>query len=240
MILAAGLGTRLRPITNKIPKALVEINGVTLLEILIKKLIKFHITDIIVNTHHHAEQIEEFLKKKINFGINVEISNEIDLLDTGGGIKKASWFFNNQESFIVHNVDIISDIDFRDLIDFHNSSKALATLAVSKRESDRYFLFDSNDTLAGWMNVKTGEKIISRDISKGIDQYAFSGIHIVSPIIFDHFDKEEAFSIIKTYLRLAKSFKINAYKFKSDNWFDVGNIDDLNYIRQAVDKIHLS
>jgi len=153
MILAAGLGTRLRPLTDNIPKALVEINGRTLLEITIERLKSFGITEIIVNTHHHAEKIAAFLKSKNNFAIRVELSREDDLLlDTGGGLKKAAWFFQEgkpDEPFLLHNVDVLTTIDFRQMLEAHKKSSALATLAVQQRPSSRQLLFDQNNLLAG-------------------------------------------------------------------------------------------
>jgi len=153
MILAAGLGTRLRPLTDNIPKALVELNGRTLLEIAIERLKSFGVTEIIVNVHHHAEKIAAFLHSKNNFGIRVELSREDDLLlDTGGGLKKAAWFFqdeNSDEPFLLHNVDVLTTTDFRQMLAAHKKSSALATLAVQERPSSRQLLFDQNNLLAG-------------------------------------------------------------------------------------------
>jgi len=155
MILAAGLGTRLRPLTDNNPKALVELNGRTLLEITIERLKSFGVTEIIVNVHHHAEKIAAFLKSKNNFGIRIELSREDDLLlDTGGGLKKAAWFFledpkNLDEPFLLHNVDVLTTIDFRQMLAAHKKSSALATLAVQQRPSSRQLLFDDNGLLCG-------------------------------------------------------------------------------------------
>lgn len=153
MILAAGLGTRLRPLTDNIPKALVELKGRTLLEITINRLKSFGVTEFIVNAHHHAEKIVSFLQAKNNFGVRIELSREDDLLlDTGGGLKKASWFFqegNSQEPFVLHNVDVLSSIDLRQMLEAHKSFSSLATLAVMQRPSSRQLLFDQNNLLAG-------------------------------------------------------------------------------------------
>jgi len=153
MILAAGLGTRLRPLTDSIPKALVELNGRTLLEITIDRLKSFGITEIIVNVHHHAEKIAVFLKSKNNFGLRIELSREDELLlDTGGGLKKAAWFFqegNSGEPFLLHNVDVLTNIDFHQMLAAHKKTSALATLAVQQRPSSRQLLFDQNNLLAG-------------------------------------------------------------------------------------------
>ncbi|HLK05584.1 MAG TPA: nucleotidyltransferase family protein [Candidatus Acidoferrum sp.] len=153
MILAAGLGTRLRPLTDTIPKALVELNGRTLLEITITRLKSFGVAEFIVNVHHHAEKIVSFLESKNNFGVRIELSREDDLLlDTGGGLKKAAWFFlegNSSEPFFLHNVDVLSSIDLNQMLDAHKNSGALATLAVQQRKSSRQLLFDENNLLVG-------------------------------------------------------------------------------------------
>src|SRR5229473_1285608 len=153
MILAAGLGTRLRPLTDNIPKALVELNGRTLLEITIERLKSFGVTETIVNVHHLAEKVAAFLKSKTNFGIRIELSREDDLLlDTGGGLKKAAWFFqeeNSAEPFLLHNVDVLTTIDFRQMLEAHKKSSALATLAVQQRPSSRQLLFDDKGFLCG-------------------------------------------------------------------------------------------
>src|SRR5882724_8194141 len=151
MILAAGLGTRLRPLTDNIPKALVELNGRTLLEITIERLKSFGATEVIINVHHHAEQLAAFVKSKNNFGLRIELSREDDLLlDTGGGLKKATWFFqegNSLEPFLLHNVDVLSNIDFHQMLDGHKKTAALATLAVQQRPSSRQLLFDDHGLL---------------------------------------------------------------------------------------------
>ncbi|MDR2853752.1 MAG: NTP transferase domain-containing protein, partial [Prevotellaceae bacterium] len=154
LIFAAGLGTRLQPFTNTMPKALVPIGGKPLLEHIILKLKHSGFDEIIINIHHFGEQIIDFLQNKNHFGIRIEISDERDiLLNTGGGIRKTQWFFNDNAPFLVHNVDILSNIDLRNLYDNHLKNSALATLAVSERATQRYFLFDTQNTLHGWTNV---------------------------------------------------------------------------------------
>src|SRR6516164_7912851 len=167
MILAAGLGTRLRPLTNDRPKALVEVAGHTLLEITIARLKQFGVREIIINTHHFAGMMVDYLKSKNNFGMRVEISQEDVLLDTGGGLKKAAWFFlensgRTNEPFLLHNVDVISTIDFGAMLRQHNESGALATLAVQKRETSRYLLFDGQSHLCGRRIVKTNQDELAR------------------------------------------------------------------------------
>ncbi|MCF8297025.1 MAG: nucleotidyltransferase family protein [Saprospiraceae bacterium] len=238
MIFAAGLGTRLQPITNNIPKALVELKGTPLLEIVIKKLISFGFDEIIVNVHHFADLVTDFLKTKNNFGIKIEISYEQDLLlDTGGGLKKASWFFNDSKPFLVYNVDVLSDIDLQDFYNFHIQSKSLATLAVRNRETSRYLLFNKENILCGWKNIKTGEIILARSNEKNLTPIAFSGIQIIDPKIFKFINQDGKFSIINSYLELAKKHKISAYNHDDTIWMDLGKIENLIEAEKLIDKI---
>lgn len=231
MIFAAGRGTRLKPITNNIPKALVEINHTALIEILIKKLIKAGISDIVINVHHFANQIIEFLNNKQNFGVNISISDESDLLrDTGGGLKYAQELLLSDEPVLIHNVDVITDIDLYDFINIHKKSGALATLAVRKRNTKRYLLFDNEHTLCGWKNISTGEIIRARSPHKSLIPLAFSGIHIVQPNIFEYICEEGVFSIIKLYLRLAEKHLIKGYVHSDTFWDDIGKMQQLKEI----------
>ena len=158
MIFAAGLGTRLRPITDSIPKALVPVAGKTLLEHVIEKLSNEGFDELIINVHHHAEKIIDFLAEHHNFGLHIEISDEREmLLDTGGGIRKAAEFFNDGKPFLIHNVDILSNANLKALYEKHIASDNIATLLVKDRETSRYLLFNEEQRLQGWMNVKTGE-----------------------------------------------------------------------------------
>lgn len=223
MIFAAGLGTRLKPLTDNIPKALVQLEGIPLLEHVITKLITIGINEVIINVHHHAEKIIDFLKSKNNFNIRIEISNEIDLLlDTGGGLKKAAWFFNDGHPFLVHNVDVISDIDLENLYISHIQSNALATIAVRNRPTNRYFLFDSNLNLGGWENRASGEKRITKKSSEKMTPLAFSGIQIISPRIFDLMTEDGKFSITNTYLSLSTYNIIKGYRHDTGSWIDMG------------------
>ncbi|MDO9258044.1 MAG: nucleotidyltransferase family protein [Bacteroidales bacterium] len=240
MIFAAGLGTRLKPYTETMPKALVPVAGIPMLEILIKHLLKNGINEILINVHHFAAQVTEFLKLNNNFGANITISNEEDLLlDTGGGLKKAAWFFNDQQPFLVHNVDVISDIDYKEMFDFHNSNKALATLAVSNRTTSRYFLFDNQIQLCGWENMKTGEIRMARADSQNLTRFAFSGIHIIDPAIFNFMDRDGKFSIVDTYLGLASSHKIIGFKHNPENWVDMGKPEELQKAEIILKKLYL-
>ena len=228
IILAAGFGTRLKPITEKKPKALVEINGKTLLQLTIERFKLFGINDIIVNVHHFAQDVIDYLNINKNFGVNVSISNERDLLlDTGGGIKNASWFFDSDSPFFVHNVDIISGIDLKEFYKKHVESKVLVSLAVRERESSRYLLFDKNDTLCGWKNVKTGEEIRARIPDGELHQLAFSGIQIMDPAIINYMPDEKVFSVIDLLLNLAPNYLIKAYRHNDTFWIDVGKKENL-------------
>ncbi|MCX6168877.1 MAG: nucleotidyltransferase family protein [Ignavibacteriales bacterium] len=228
LILAAGLGTRLQPLTDKIPKALVEINGITLLEITIKRLITAGFKRIIINVHHFADQIINFIEEKNKFGIEIEISDERELLlDTGGGLKEASWFFGNGKPFLIHNVDILTDIDLSDLYNDHLSSNSIVTLAVQKRKSSRYFLFDEEKYLCGWENVKTNERKMSRESNGELTQLAFSGIHIADPSMFKLMPSEKVFSIVDFYLSIASQNRISYFDHSNSLFIDLGKKENL-------------
>jgi mannose-1-phosphate guanylyltransferase len=234
MILAAGLGTRLRPLTDHRPKALVEVGGRTLLEIALSRLSSFGIREVIVNVHHFADMIVDYLKANAGFGMRVEISREEVLLDTGGGLKKAADFFlrnsSSEEPFILHNVDVISTIDLRRMTQFHAENRALATLAVQQRETTRYLLFDEQLQLCGRKTGPDGESELVRP-SQQAKALAFSGIHVISPRLFSLMTEEGVFSIIEPYLRLAaRGEKILAFRSDEYQWRDLGRLDD---IRQA-------
>jgi len=226
IILAAGLGTRLKPLTDNKPKALVEIKGKTLLEIAISKLKKEGFTDIIINVHHFANKIIDFLKKNNNFNINISISDETKmLLDTGGGIYHAKWFFENEKVFLVYNVDIISDVNLKELYDIHIQTNAIATLAVKNRETSRQLLFDTENNLCKWKNIITGEEKIARKTNSKLKPFAFSGIHVLSTKIFDLIEEKGCFSIIDVYLRLAKDYDIKSYNHNNTSWSDMGKYE---------------
>jgi NDP-sugar pyrophosphorylase family protein len=237
MILAAGLGTRLRPLTNQRPKALVEINGRTLLEITISRLRAFGATEIIVNVHHHANQVVDYLRVKNNFGLRIEISHEEILLDTGGGLKKAAWFFLENpaqvdEPFLLHNVDVISTIDLAAMLQFHKEHRALATLAVQHRESSRQLLFNDHNQLLGRDSSPnappgTHPALAARHLPLPVS-LAFSGIHVISPRLLPLLTEDGIFSIIDAYLRLsAQNEKILAFRSDQFYWRDLGRPADL-------------
>jgi len=236
MVLAAGLGTRLRPLTNDRPKALVEIGGRTLLEITLTRLASFGVHEVIVNVHHFADLVVQYLRANSNFGLEMEISREEVLLDTGGGLKKAGWFFlqdpaRMDEPFLLHNVDVISTIDLHALLKVHQGKNALASLAVHQRESSRQLLFSPEGELAGrWINGEDPEFVRP---TPNLQAFAFSGIHAVSPRLLPKMTEEGVFSIIETYLRLAKQGeKVLAFPADEYSWRDLGRLEDL----QEADK----
>jgi NDP-sugar pyrophosphorylase family protein len=227
MVLAAGLGTRLRPLTDHRPKALVEVAGRKLLEITLTRLRSFGVTAAIVNVHHFADMVVDYLKAHNNFGMRIEVSREDVLLDTGGGLKKAAWFFledprNETEPFLLHNVDVISSIDLRRMIQVHEKSKSLATLAVQKRESSRQLLFDEQGKLCGRRaGLDRAPEILHPAIN--LQPLAFSGIHVISPQLLNMITEDGVFSIIDTYLRLARKDEIiSAFRADEYYWRDLG------------------
>jgi MurNAc alpha-1-phosphate uridylyltransferase len=228
MIFAAGLGTRLKPYTGQMPKALVPVAGKPMLEHVILRLKAFGIKDIIINVHHFADQVIEFIHNNDDFDIHIEISHEDEiLLETGGGLKKASWFFEDGSPFILHNVDVLSNIDFSQMLAYHQTRQALATLAVSERVSSRYFLFNSEMRLCGWKHIGKDETKISFDPGYDPKGYAFSGIHIIDPKIFKKIREKGRFSLVDVYLRLASEFPIYGFTHSSRDWIDMGRPDDL-------------
>jgi len=228
MIFAAGLGTRLKHLTEHTPKALVKVGKITLLEHVIMKLKQSGVEEIIINVHHFPLQIINFIMENDFFGIEISFSIENDkLLDTGGGLKKASWFFNDNKPFFIHNVDVISDINLQEMYDFHCQENAIATLAVRNRITQRYFLFDEKNYLCGRENLKTNERIIIPNSSSKseLHRLAFSGIHVVSPQIFEFMPQKDVFPITDLYLNIPN--KILAYQHDYSKWADMGKIEDI-------------
>ena len=232
MILAAGLGTRLRPLTNDRPKALVEVAGRTLLEITVARLRTFGVREVIVNVHHFADMVTDYLKKNDNFGMRIEISHEDELLDTGGGLKKAGWFFledsaERDEPFILHNVDVISTIDLGRMVQFHKERQALATLAVQERETSRYLLFDEQGQLCGRRAGRDGTPELVRRCQQ-IEALAFSGVHVISPRLLSMMTEDGVFSIVPAYLRLAaRGEKILSFRADEYYWLDLGRPENV-------------
>jgi len=248
MILAAGLGTRLRPLTDDRPKALVTVAGRTLLEMTLSRLRSFGVNEVIVNAHHYAEQIVDYLETNRNFGMRIEISREDALLDTGGGLKKAAWFFleagaDSAEPFLVHNVDVLSTVDLAAMVRYHEEQNALVILAVQNREASRYLFFDGQNQLCGPRGgslplaealkaaqsetylIKTSLAPPARDVQA----LAFCGIHVLSPRIFPMFQEAGTFSVINAYLRLAAlGEKILCFHADDSYWRDLGRPENLS------------
>lgn len=227
-ILAAGLGSRLGELTSNKPKALVQINGQELLGLLITHLKNKGYNEFLVNIHHHSQLVLDYLQENNNFNVQIQMSDEREeLLDTGGAILKARHFFKGTEPVLIHNVDIISEIDFDLLRDYHVINKSLATLCVRSRNSDRALLFNSNMLLKGWMNKKNNDfKWVDSAISK-FEPLAYNGIYLASPDFPDHLQHSGKFSIIDAWLSMAKSQRIKGYLDKSENWYDLGTPEKL-------------
>ncbi len=245
MIFAAGLGTRLKPLTDNTPKALITINGKPLLQIVIEKLIYYGFDEIIINVHHFPDQIIDFLNKNNNFKIRIEISDERnELLDTGGGILNAKWFFDDGKPFLVHNVDILSNIDLKALYNQHIISNSAATLVVSERNTFRYLLFDNTLQLKAWVNEKTGEtKPTKFEKIESYKKLAFSGIQVLSPAIFEKMQNNESkFSIMDFYLSTANSQRISAFIPQNYRMMDVGKLEMLDdaelFIKALSSELH--
>jgi mannose-1-phosphate guanylyltransferase len=236
MILVAGLGTRLRPLTDDRPKALVEVAGRTLLEITLSRLSAFGIRDVIINVHHFADKIVDYLKAHKNFGMRIESSREDMLLDTGGGLKKAGWFFLEDsaadEPFILHNVDVLSMIDLRRMVRVHLEKKALATLAAQQRDSSRLLLFDESLRLCGRRAGRDLEPEIVCP-SANLRPLAFCGVHVISPRFLRMMQEDGVFSIIDSYLRLAaRGESILGFPADEYYWRDVGKLEQ---VQQAAE-----
>jgi mannose-1-phosphate guanylyltransferase len=240
MILAAGLGTRLRPLTDDRPKALVEVAGHTLLEITLRRLRQFGVREVIVNVHHFADRVVDYLKKNGNFGMRIEVSREEALLDTGGGLKKAAWFFQEEsgadEPFLLHNVDVISAIDLHRMLGFHRQNQALVTLAVQERETSRYLLFDEQNQLCGRRAGSDQEPEIARP-SAHMQARAFSGVHVISPRLLSMLEEQGAFSIIASYLRLAgQGEKLLAFPADEYYWRDLGRPENVAQAARDIER----
>lgn len=236
MVFAAGLGTRLYPLTQDRPKALVEIHGQTLLETVIHKICDAGIHDIVVNVHHFSELMKDFINTH-SFDANIRISDETDLLlDTAGGLKFAEPLLQQADHILLHNVDILSNINLNNLINSHLQSNASATLAVRERKTSRYLLFDrSTMRLGGWENTKTGEKRIVTPMKEEI-KLGFSGIHVVKRDILQYIPEGEKLSMTPLYLDLAEKHLIQGYLHQEDEWMDVGKYEDVIKLQAENDQ----
>ena len=233
MIFAAGLGKRLGDISEKIPKALVDINGKTALQMAVEKCTQYGFNDIIINVHHFADMVEDEVKKLNRIGFSVSVSDEREmLLENGGGLYKARDFFDTAP-FLLYNVDIISDLDLSSLYRLHMEKHSLATLAVRHRPGKRFLLIDKSGQLHGWRNISTGEEILACSTSEGLSEIAFSSMHIVEPEIFDYMN-EGIYSMIDLYLKLAREHNIYTLKHDEGYWIDVGTPESLEYVRKLL------
>lgn len=238
MIFAAGLGTRLKPITNEIPKALVNIGGKTLLERTIQTLQTSGFNDIVINIHHFASKIKDYLVEKQNFHLNIKISDESQhLLNTGGGLKAAASLFNKEEPILIHNVDIVSNVNIKHLYHLISTLNVEAILLVSKRKTKRYLLFNEDMNLCGWINTETNEvktPFPSLNINN-CTQLAFSGIHVFSPTLFPLMNSfPDEFGIIDFYLNVCNKVNIKGYVQDNLELIDVGKFETLDEVEQFI------
>jgi len=228
MILAAGKGTRMKPLTDLKPKALLEVCGVTLLEHSILYLRHFGVNQIIINVHHHSEQVIDFIRGLRVNNVDISVSDESEaLLDTGGGLVKASWFFDDGMPFVLTACDVITDLDIREMYDYHMQKKPVATLASKQRTSTRDLLFDSNNRLCGWRNNVNGETRMSFTVSNPVS-LSFSGIHVIDPEIFSLLDYKGPFSITDAYLKIAADHRVIGFIHNNSRWLEFGRIENFN------------
>ena len=233
MILAAGIGSRLKDLTRDTPKCMMEVGGKTMLEHVVERLISAGVTAVAINVHHHADKVTEFIKSKNDFGLEVVISHEPKLLDTGGGLKRVANFFSGEEAFLIHNADIFSDIDLAHLVENHRDKKAIGSLAVMERPSKRGLFFDAKHNLVGW----TEESI---DAPAQSTLLGFCGISVASHEIFSYMGDEPAFSIIKPYLVAARASKrVGGTIVTGAEWTDIGTPEQLENLRKKF-TTHLS
>ena len=228
MIFAAGVGSRLKELTRATPKCLMEVGGKTMLERVVDRLKGVGVTAVAINTHHHAEQVTDFIKSRGYFGIEVIISHEPVLLDTGGGLRKVASFFAGEEPFLVHNADIYSDLDLARLVEVHRSKNAVGTLAVMKRPSKRGLYVDSQHHLIGWTQE---EKPAPEEAAL----YSFCGISVASHEVFSHMPREGAFSIISSYLFAARATnRVYGELVTGVDWTDIGTPEQLEALRGRI------
>ena len=235
MLFAAGRGTRLAPLTDRHPKCLVRAGDKTLLEHNILKLKAAGVDTLVINVHHFAEQVIEFVRSK-DFGLTIHLSDEKDLLGQGGGLLYASKFFQGEDAFLVCNSDLYTDLDLKALVSAHSDSECLATLAVAQRETSRYLRFDEQFNLCGWENRKTGESTSWDD--RHFETWAFNGFQVISPRIFGFMDGlGTSFSTIPVYLKAAQSGeKIKAFAMDESYWIDIGTVEKLDLLREHLEQ----
>ena len=234
-ILAAGEGTRLKPITDSLPKALVRIGNYTLLEIVIRRLIRAGIKSLVINVHHFPDQIIGFLRSNDNFGLDIQISDESgELLDTGGAIKKAGAFFQGEETVLVHNIDILSNLDLNALAAWHQEKGALVTLAVKNRPTSRSLIVDAAGRLCGWEFPDKKLSILTRDNRKGLTATAFSGVYVFSVKLLEKFPEDSVFGFIPWLLNLASSEKILTWDQSPAFWYEAGRKESITLATQSL------
>ena len=240
MIFAAGLGTRLKPLTDTMPKALVRIGGEPLIKHVVLRLKEAGFQCIVVNVHHFAQQIIDYLEENEHFGLDIRISDETEqLLETGGGIKKARDLFDPHSPVLIHNVDILSNVDLTAFYDHACSSGAEATLLVSERQTKRYLLFDDEYRLVGWTNKETGEVKSPhnwvKDELQSLQMLAFSGIHVFSPALFPMMDQwPDRFPIIDFYLKACATHPLSGYVADNLRMIDVGKLNSLQQAEEFL------
>lgn len=239
IIFAAGLGTRLKPITDTIPKALVEVANKSLLEHAVAHLCSYGITDIVVNVHHHAQKVIDKAKELLEiYPCTISISDESDkVLETGGGLKKAAPFLKDEPYFVAYNVDILSNLDIASLVDFHLKNKNLSSLVVRSRKTNRYFLFNEKMDLCGWKNMANNEIKLSSSKIQRLVPFAFSGIQVISNemlSLLQHWG--EVFSITDTYIKLCAFYKIQGFVDKNSFWMDIGTPEKLEEANRIMNK----
>ena len=239
MIFAAGLGTRLKPLTDTMPKALVQIGGEPLIKHVILRLKEAGFQRIVVNVHHFAQQIIDYLEENDHFGLDIRISDETEqLLETGGGIKKARELFDPHSPVLIHNVDILSNMDIAGFYDHARTTETDALLLVSKRQTKRYLLFDDDKRLVGWTNKETGEVKSPHDWVRNdgsLQMLAFSGIHVFSPSLFPLMDQwPDRFPIIDFYLHACATYSITGFEAEQLEMIDVGKLDSLQQAEEFL------
>jgi NDP-sugar pyrophosphorylase family protein len=233
MIMAAGKGTRLRKITETIPKVLVDINGKSLLQVAVETCTRYGFDDIIVNVHYMADMVEEEIRRLNRLGFRITVSDERELLlENGGGLYKAKDFFDNNP-FLVYNADIVTDLDLSSLYHYHIKKNGLATLAVRNREGSRFLLVDSEGVLKGWCNLATGEKILAVNEEAELSKIGFSSIQIIDPEIFKYM-KDGIYTVVSLYLQLASSQSIHTCRCDDGYWFNVGTPENLESVRRFL------
>lgn len=239
MILAAGLGTRLRPLTHDKPKALVEVGGKTMLERTARRLVEAGFDHLVINMHHFADRVRGFIEEKDGFGAEVSLSHEVEQnLETGGGIKHAEPQFREKAPFLVHNVDILTDLDLKALYDAHDETDALATLAVHPVKTNRYLSLDGTGRICGYGNPRTGEEILVTEPGGETERVDFIGVQVISPRIYELFEEEGVFSIINVYMRLIREQDETVCVYRADDahWIDIGTHERLEQARQQLQK----